>query len=192
MFVRLACTLLMASFLTPETAQAQDIVKYDLFQIDGDELYWRKTYFYSGPQENLRPEVVGMLKSKFFTFNVVRNEAGYIGEIRHYSVDCKRYGRTYLNTPRMYWDGEWTGKFIVEIQDNQYRVSVYALYFEKMEQSVGYYRNEKPVKGRYIDAVVRKDRRSFKKGEFSNLDLMDVSLGDNFDIKQKSVIPEQR
>lgn len=192
MFVRLACTMLLASFLTPETAQAQDIVKYDLFQIEGDELYWRKTYPYSGLPENLRPEVVGMLKSKFFTFSVVRNEAGYIGEIKHYSVDCKRYGRTYLNTPRMYWDGEWTGKFIVEILDNQYRVSVYALYFEKMEQSVGYYRNEKPVKGRYIDAVVRKDRRSFKKGEFSNLDLMDLSLSDNFDIKQKPVIPEQR
>lgn len=164
-------------------AEAQ---QYDHFEVDKDELYWRYTYSYSGSQDILRAEIVPLLKSKFFTFNVTRNEAGYSGEIKHYKVDCKRYGRTYLNTPRMYWEGEWTGKFIVEVMNNSYTVTVYALYYEKMEQSVGYHRTEKPVKGRYIDAVTKKNRTNFKKNEFSNLAMMSLSLKDQFDIVTKN------
>lgn len=186
MFVRVSFYFLFVSFLPSLEATSQEFMKYDLFQLERDELYWRNAYEYSGTADDLRPLVVQMLKSKFFTFNVIRNETGYNGEIRHYAVDCKRYDRTYLNTPRMYWDGEWTGKFKVEVLPNQYRVTVYALYFEKMEQSVGYYRNEKPVKGRYIDVVTRKNKRSFRKSEFSNLELMSLSLKDNFDIKYTS------
>ena len=172
-------------------ALGQDITVYDLFQLKEGDVYWQESYKYSGPPEDLRPRLVQMLKSKFFTFNVIRNESGYNGEIRHYQVDCKRYGRTYLNTPRMYWDGEWTGKFMVDVMENQYKVTIYALYYEKTEQSTGgYYRNEKIVKGRYVDAVTKK-KRSFRKNEFSNLTLMSQSLKDNFDYRN-TVAPEER
>ena len=160
--------------------------KYDHFEIENNDLYWKYTYLYLGSQDSLRREIVQLLKSKFFTFNVTRNEAGYSGEINHYKVDCKKYGRTYLNTPRMYWEGEWTGKFVVEVvDDNYYKVKIYALYFEKKEQSTGYYRTEKLVKGRYIDAVTKKNKSAFKKNEYSNLILMNLSLKDEFDIKNQ-------
>ncbi len=191
MFVRMSFCFLFVSFLLPLEATSQELTKFDLFQREGDELYWRNMYEYSMAADDLRPRVVQMLKSKFFTFNVIRNATGYNGEIRHYTVDCKRYDRTYLTTPRMYWDGEWTGKFTVEVLPNQYRVTVYALYFEKMEQSVGYYRNEKPIKGRYIDAVTRKNKSGFRKNEFSNLALMSLSLRDNFDIKNTQTVPDE-
>ncbi len=93
----------------------------------------------------------------------------------------------------MYWEGEWTGKFIVELKGGNYAVSVYALYYEKMDQTVvGYYRTQQPVKGRYIDAVTRKNRKEFRKGEYSNMDLMSLSLKDNFDIGQNPVVQEKR
>jgi hypothetical protein len=158
--------------------------QYDHFEVEKNDLFWRYTYDYAGAKDSLRREVVQMLKSKFFTFNVVRNEAGYNGELKHYKVDCKRYGRTYLNTPRMYCEGEWIGKFTVEVVDNHYQVNVYALYYEKMEKSTGYYRTEKPIKGRYIDAVLKKNRSGFKKSEFANMALMGLSLRDDFDIKK--------
>src|SRR6478736_1234889 len=157
--------------------------KFDHFEVENDELYWRFDFEYKGPRDSLRREVVQMLKSKFFTFNVTRNEVSYTGEIMHYKVNCEKYGRTYFNTPRMYWDGEWTGKFVVDVFDNIYRVTIYALYYEKMERSTGYYRTERPVRGRYIDAVLKKNKTEFKKGEFSNMQLMSVALKDDFDIR---------
>ncbi len=159
--------------------------KYDRFEVQNNDVFWRYTFQYKGSQDSLRREVVQMLKSKFFTFNVVRTETGYNGELKHYKVDCKRYGRTYLNTPRMYCEGEWTGKFIVDVVADYYLVTVYALYYEKIEKSTEYYRTENAVKGRYIDAVVKKNRTGFKKSEFANLDLMSLSLKNDFDIQPK-------
>jgi hypothetical protein len=167
------------------SAASQKLEQYGLFRLEEGDIVWRNTYTFGGQPENLRPLIVQMLKSKFFTFNVVRNEAGYIGEIQHYKVDCKRYGRSYINTPRMYWDGEWTGKFKVEVEADRYRVTVYALYAEKIEQNVGYYKSEKIVTGRYVDIVTKKGK-GFRKNESSNLDLMSISLKDSFDIGAKT------
>ncbi len=164
-------------------SQAQGLKRYGLFTIENDDIFWTNRYDYSGSLDSLRRHIVQMLKSKFYTFNVIRNEAGYNGEIRHYKVDCQRYGRTYLATPRMYWEGEWTGKFTVSVQENGYTVTVYALYYERPEQSTGYYRTEKLVKSRYIDAVTKRKSRDFKRGEFDNLALMSVGLKDSFDIR---------
>jgi hypothetical protein len=181
MFRLIVCCIVVALIVAvPILVQGQ---KYNYFEIENNDLYWRYTYEYTGSNDSLRREVVQMLKSKFFTFSVTRNEAGYNGEINHYKVDCKKYDRTYFNMPRMYSEGEWTGKFIVDVFDNHYQVIIFALYFEKFERSSGYYRTERAVKGRYIDAVTKKNRTIFKRNEFANLDLMSLSLKDNFDIK---------
>ena len=75
--------------------------QFDLFEIRDSELYWHNTYKYRGNADSLRREVVQMLKSKHFTFNVVRTEAGYNGELRHYKVEARKYGRKYFSTPRI-------------------------------------------------------------------------------------------
>lgn len=165
------------------TSYSQDELRYELFRIDQGDLYWSNTYNFHGSADSLRREVVQMLKSKFFTFNVIRNEAGYNGELKHYKVDCKRFGRNYYNTPRMYWYGEWTGKFVVEVLDNYYRVTVYALYAEKFQPAGANNRGQRITTGRYIESVTKKDRMTFKKSEKSNLDLMSLSLKDAFDIR---------
>jgi hypothetical protein len=162
--------------------QAVNAQQYDLFEIRDSDLYWHNTYQYNGNADSLRREVVQMLKSKFYTFNVIRNEAGYNGELRHYKVDCKKYGRKFFSTPHMYWDGEWTGKFVVEVFDHHYRVTIYALYAEKVEKT-GYYKTERITQGRYVEAVMRKDGSNFKSSEHHNLALMSVSLKDQFDIR---------
>jgi hypothetical protein len=162
--------------------------KYELFRVEQNDIYWSCTYSFSGSADSLRREVVQMLRSKFYTFNVVRNETGYYGEIKHYKVDCRRFGRSYYNTPRMYWDGEWTGKFIVEVLDNNYRVTVYALYAEKFQPAADNNRGQRITTGRYIEAVTRKDGMTFKKTEYANLDLMSLSLKAEFDIRN-TVIP---
>lgn len=158
--------------------------KYDLFEVAGEDLYWRNTYTYTGSADSLRRVVVSMLKSKMFTQNVIRNEMGYNGELRHYQIDCKRYGRTYTNTPRIYWDGAWSGKFVVEIRDNQYRVSIYALYFENTARSVTHYRTELPRKGFYIKEVLKKNRTGFKRSALADMALLSLALKDQFDIRQ--------
>ncbi|CAN5417463.1 hypothetical protein BH10BAC4_BH10BAC4_17070 [soil metagenome] len=191
MQIRVFVWLIFSGVFLAFEADSQDPTKYALFQLEGEELFWRNTYEYSDAPDELRYRVVQMLKSKFFTFNVTRNETGYTGEIRYYQVDCKRYGRSSLTTPRMYWEGEWTGKFMVVLLPNQYRVTIYALHYEKLEQSSGYYRTQQPVKGMYINAVTTKKKKGLKKSEFSNLVLMSVSLKDNFDINN-TVLPQQR
>lgn len=162
--------------------------KYELFRVEQNDVYWTYTYSFPGNADSLRREVVQMLKSKFYTFNVIRNETGYNGELKHYKVDCKRFGRSYYNTPRMYWYGEWTGKFIVEVLDNYYKVTVYALYAEKFQPAGNNNRGQRVSTGRYIEAVTKKDRKTFKKSEYANLDLMSLSLRDEFDIKN-TVVP---
>jgi len=164
-------------------AFAQEDSRYELFRIEQNDIYWTYTFDFPGSADSLRREVVQMLKSKFFTFNVIRNEIGYNGELKHFKVDCKRFGRNYYNTPRMYWYGEWTGKFIVEVLDNHYRVTVYALYAEKYQTGANNNRGQKVTTGRYIEAVTKKDRITFKRAEFANLHLMSLSLTDAFDIK---------
>jgi predicted membrane-bound dolichyl-phosphate-mannose-protein mannosyltransferase len=168
---------------TPALAQ-----KYDHFEVENNDLVWRYTFDYMGSTDSIRKEVAQMLKSKFFTFNVTRNEVGYMGEIKHYKLNCKQYGRTYYNTPRMYWDGEWTGKFRVEVLDNHYTITIYALYYEKMKQSTDYYRTERPVKGRYIDAVMKKHKTEFKNNERANMVMMSVGLRNDFDLKNTVLI----
>jgi hypothetical protein len=167
---------------------SQNEPRYELFRIEQNDLYWTYTYDFPGEADSLRREVVQMLKSKFFTFNVIRNEVGYNGELKHYKVDAKRFGRTYYNTPRMYWYGEWTGKFIVEVTDNHYRVTVYALYAEKFQPAGANNRGQRITTGRYIEAVTKKDRMTFKKSEFANLDLISLSFKDAFDIRN-TVVP---
>jgi hypothetical protein len=177
----------LTALFTSSIAQGQ---KYDLFEISNDDLYWHNTYKYPGSADSLRREVVQMLKSKFFTFNVIRNETGYNGEIKHYSIDCKRYGRRYATTPGVYWEGEWTGKFIVEVADDAYRVTVYALYGEKKEKKpLPYHRMTHAIGGRFIDLVTRSDHSGFRKTELSNVALMSASLKDAFDIT-RTVVPQ--
>src|SRR5690349_1583436 len=79
--------------------------QFDLLEIRDNDHYWHNKYKYRDDADSVRREVVQMLKSKFFTFNVIRNEAGYNGELRHYKVDCRKYGRKFFSTPKMYWDG---------------------------------------------------------------------------------------
>jgi hypothetical protein len=171
--------LLFIMLTAATTAHPQ---QFDLFEIRNDELYWHNTYKYSGNADSLRREVVQMLKSKHFTFNVIRNEAGYNGELRHYKVEARKYGRKFFTTPRMYWEGEWTGKFIVEVFDHHYRVTVFGLYAEKVEKT-GYYKTERTTQGRYLDVVAKKDHSDFKPSEHHNMALMSLSLKDNFDIR---------
>lgn len=158
--------------------------KYDLFEIENGELVWRYTYAYAGPQDSLRREVVSMLKSKIFTQHVVRNELGYTGELRHYQVDCKRYGRKYNNTPLMYWSGEWTGKFVIEVADNGYRITIYGLYFENKPQQISRTQTSTPRKGFYINEIWKKGHPKFKKNKLGDMILMSKSLRDAFDITQ--------
>ena len=167
--------------LAPLFIQAQ---KFDLFELENDELIWRYTYEYEGSQDSLRKEVVSMLKSKIFTQQVVRNELGYNGEIKHYLVDCKRYGRSYSNTPLIYWNGEWSGKFIVEVRDNRYRVTVYGLYFENKAQPSARYPNNNIRKGFYRNEVLSKGKPRFKKSVLPDMALMSLSLRDAFDIQK--------
>lgn len=161
--------------------------KYDLFEVEGEELFWRHTYEYEGSADSIRRVVVALLKSKMFTQNIIRNEVGYNGELRHYQVNCKKYGRSYSNTPRIYWDGEWSGKIIVEIKDNRYRVSIYALYFENSSQPSSYYRNQNPRKGFYVKEVLKKNKTGFKKNVLADMALMSLALKDEFDIRKLSL-----
>lgn len=191
MHLRHVVLIIIVFLLNYERSFAQGgLSRFDRFEIQGNELIWQSKYSYTGNADSIRHAVVQMLKSKFFTFNVIRNEEGYNGELRHYKVDCKKYDRSYINTPRMYWDGEWTGKFMVGIENNSYQVFVYALYYEKMEPSVGYYRSEKSVKGRYLEAVTEKSKKVFRKNELRNLSLMSQSLRDDFDIKNTFLVNE--
>jgi hypothetical protein len=181
---------ILISVGTIADAQTDSPSRYELFRIEQNDVYWSNTYNYKGNADSLRREVVQMLKSKFFTFNVIRNESGYNGELKHYKVECKRYGRTYYNTPRMYWYGEWTGKFVVEVLDHTYRVTVYAMYAEKFQPSGSNRGGQRITTGRYIEAVTKKDRMTFKKHESANLDLLSISLKDAFDIKN-TVVPTE-
>lgn len=166
-------------FLAPLFIQAQ---KFDLFELENNELIWRYTYEYHGSVDSLRKEVVSMLKSKIFTQHVIRNELGYNGEIKHYMVDCKRYGRSYSNTPLIYWSGEWSGKFVVEVRDNRYRVTIYGLYFENKAQPSARYPNNTIRKGFYRNEVLNKGKSHFKKSVLPDMALMSLSLRDAFDI----------
>lgn len=160
----------------------QTIARFETFEARNKDLYWQMAFDCGGKRDSVRAAVVQMLKSKFFTFNVIRNEVGYNGELKHYRIDCKRYGRSYLNTPRMFWDGEWIGKFVVEVFDGRYTVKVYAMYYESVAPSTDYYKTEKPVKGRLFDAVMRKDGVTFKKNQQAHLALLGQSLRDSFSL----------
>ena len=180
---RLVFTLFLIFAALGVSRARQSINKYEDFELKEGELYWTYTYSYPGNADSIRRAVVQLLKSKAFTRNVIRNEIGYNGEIDHYEVDCKRYNRKYVNTARIYWEGEWTGKFMVEIKDNRYHVTVYGLYYE-IEDHPGYYKTMRSkLKGRYVDVVARKDRASLRKAEFEDMSLMNLSLKDQFDIK---------
>jgi len=183
--------LLILLVLVMGKCLAQGESKFELFRVEGDDLYWTQTFSFNGDADSLRREVVQMLKSKFFTFNVIRNETGYNGELKHYKVDCRRFGRNYYNTPRMYWYGEWTGKFVVEVLDNYYRVTVYALYAEKFQSAANNNRGTGVTTGRYLESVTKKDRLTFKKSEYANMHLMSISLTDAFDIR-KTVVPNEK
>lgn len=171
--------ILAHSFLS----HAQELSQYDRFQLDEDELYWQNHYDCPGNADSVLYAVEQMLKSSDFTYNVIRGKDAFSGKLIHYKVDPKRYGRTYLNTPKMYWDGEWSGQFVVDVSTGHYSVTVYALQFKSETQSVGHYKPEKIRTGLYIDAVTVNKRQSFLKSEFLNLSLMSLSLKNNFDIK---------
>jgi hypothetical protein len=160
---------------------AQEISQYDRFQLAEGELYWQNSYPCDGDADSIRHMVEQMVQSRTFTYDVVRGKEGYRGKLKHYGVHPKQYGRTYLNTPKMYWDGEWSGQFHIEIGDGYYSVTVFDLHYKSETQSVGHYTPEKIRSGSYIDDVTTNNRQSFLKSEFPNLSLMSVSIKDNFD-----------
>ena len=171
------------------TAFSGKAQKFDLFEIDNNELIWRYTYEYAGPADSLRNEITTMVKAKPFTRNVTRNEigdagVGYYGEIQHYHVDCERYGRKYQNTPLIYWSGEWKGKFVIEVRNNRYQVTIYGLYFENQPlKTPSPHQSKQPRKGYYIKEVWQKGHPTFKKNVSEDMLLMSLSLRDAFDIK---------
>jgi len=166
----------------PILCHSQELSQYDRFQLYGEELYWQYDYKCPGNADSIRQAVEHMLTSRSFTFHVVRNKYEYSGNLNHYRVNPKQYGRTYLNTPKMYWDGEWSGKFIVDVGDGYYSVTVYDLQHQTKTQSVGHYNPGKVRTGQYVDDVTIHNRLSLNKSEFINLSLMSLSLKDNFDI----------
>ena len=180
----LLCLVLLYSI----QGHAQGISQYDRFQLQEGELYWQNNYEYTGNTDSVRRAVEKMLKSKAFTFSVIRSDEGYSGKINHFKVNPKQYGRSYTNTPKMYWDGEWSGKFVVEVGKGHYLVTIYSLEFQSETQPVGHYNPEKVRTGQYINAVTT-NKQSFLKSEFMNLSLMSLSLKDNFDLKN-AVIPQ--
>jgi hypothetical protein len=161
---------------------AQEIAQYDRFQLQEGELFWQHNYVYPGSADSVRLAVEKMLKSRDFTFSVVRGKDGFTGKINHYKVNPKKYGRTYTNTPKMYWDGDWSGKFMIEVAQGHYQVTIYDLQFKSETQAVGHYRPEKVRTGNYLDAVTTANKKSFVKSEFINLSLISLSLKDNFDL----------
>lgn len=173
-------------FISSFYAQAQ---KFDLFEIENNELIWRYTYEYDRAADSLRSEITTMIKSKAFTRNVTRNTigdggVGYYGEIQHYQVDCEHYGRKYQNTPLIYWSGEWSGKFVIEVRNNRYQVTIYGLYFEnKPIKTPSPHQTKNPRKGYYIKEVWEKGSPTFKKNVTDDMVLMSLSLRDAFDIK---------
>lgn len=173
----------IALLLVFQEGRAQKAESYNFFSIKEHDVYWSYTYQYKGSVDSLRAQIVPMLKSKYYTQSVFKTEAGYNGEMNHYKVNARKYGRTSFNTHRIYWSGEWTGKFIIEVLDNMYRVTVYGLYGDIVQKNPANYRQEKIVKGRYYDIVTRGDGKSFRRGELNNMQLMSVSLKDEFDIK---------
>ncbi len=176
-------------FLSIGAASAQQVInKYQDFELKEGELYWRSIYSYPEKTDSLRGSLEQLLVSKSFTQNVTQTETGYTGEIKAYRVNCKRYGRKYMNTLRMYWEGNWTGKFIVEIKGGRYRVTVYGLYYEITESKPAYNRVPSgPLKGKYIDAVCGEDYLSFRKSELNHMSLMNLALKDD-DIKNLKLI----
>lgn len=162
--------------------------KNDLFEIENNELIWRNTYAYAGSLDSLRSEVVSLLKSKVFTRNVTRTEIGYggmgyTGEIEHYQVDCERYGRKYSNTPLIYWSGEWKGKFVIEVRDNKYQLTIYGLYFENQAtKNSPPHQTKTTRKGFYSKEVWEKGHAAFKPNVLRDMTLMSISLRDAFDI----------
>jgi len=177
-------SLLFCLMLSCFTGHTQEILQYDRFHLEEGELYWQHTYECRGNQDSIRQAVEHMLKARTFTFHVVRSKDAFSGKLSHYTVNAKNYGRTYLNTPKAYWDGEWSGKFTVEARDHHYTVTVYALQYKSETQSVGHYKPEKIRTGQYIDDVTVHNRQGLLNSEFSNLSLMSLSLKDNFDLNK--------
>jgi hypothetical protein len=190
--MKLKYVFLVVNLLLTITLSAQTITRYENFELKEGELYWRYIYNYSGNADSLRREVVQLLKSKSFTNNVIRNELGYNGELDHYMIDCERYHRKYIQTPRMFWEGEWSGKFIVEIKDNRYRVTVYALSYEIKEATTFTRQLKNPsIKKRYVNVVKDRHKTGIRKSEFENMAFLGLSLKDQFDIKNlKPIVGE--
>ena len=181
--------LLFYFVVVPLLSYSQDIQQYDRFQLQEGELYWQNNFECPGKVDSIRLAVERMLQSRSFTFDVKRAKDGYRGKLSHYHVNPKQYGRTYSNTPKMYWDGEWSGNFFIEIHEGYYSVVVYDLQFKTETQAVGHYKPEKIREGSYVDAVTNNNKQNFLKSEFLNLTLMSVSLKDNFDIQY--VVPKE-
>ena len=171
------------SFLACAASAQQDISRYEDFELNESELYWRFIYTYSGSADSLRKAVSQLLRNKTFTQNVIRTETGYTGELSHYRVNCKRYGRKYTNTLRMYWEGNWKGKFKVEVKEGRYRVTIYGLYYEINTPPDYKHTPQGPMKGKYIDVLCGKDYTCFRKSELGHMPLMNIALKDEFDIK---------
>ena len=172
---------LLAVCLNPIYTQAQEVLQFDRFQLQEGELYWQHNYVYSGSADSVQQAVEKMLKFRNFTFSIVRGKTGFTGKINHYRVNPKQYGRTYTNTPKMYWDGEWSGKFMIEVGAGHYQVTIYDLQYKSETQPVGHHQPEKVRTGYYID-VVTTNKKSLLKSEFINLSLISLSLKDNFDL----------
>ncbi len=152
-----------------------------LFKIEDDELIWQCIYPAEANMDSLITQIERLLKGKVYTRNVLRNELGFDGEIHNYKVDCKKYGRNFFNTPKMYWEGNWFGKFFVEVKDNKYRVTIYGLFYERTTASTTNSRQKESKKYSYASHVT-KDDGSIKRSERDNMLLMSQSLKDEFDL----------
>lgn len=175
--------LLTLTLSTAVLGQQKDWVSEGSFHLEQQELIWQHIYTYDGEADSLEYLITQFLRGKYYTHHIIKSEAGFTGEIHHLKLDCKRLGRTYLNTPRMYWSGEWTGKFNVEIKGSRYRVSVFHLHFVNKPEPQNHKTSRYPLKGLYIDIVTKKNRTAFKVNERLNIALMSVALHDEFNIR---------
>jgi hypothetical protein len=149
---------------------------------EGD-VYWQNDYPNTGTFDSLRKALEGILKEKYFTNNVIRKGLAYEGDIKNFHIDCRKYGRKYADTPRVYWDGYWNGRFHIRLDTHTYHVTVYALHYEWKGSEPSNPRYKGKRKGRYVDLVSRQNRSRFRPSQVHDMMLLSLALKEVFDLK---------
>jgi hypothetical protein len=172
--------LIIVLLLLPFWSNAQKITTYGDWKIsEQGNAIWQRVFEDSTVNTS---DIIAHLKTLSYCTEVEERDGIVYGKVKNHVLDLK--GQKGAGALPYIYHGKWNWAIAIDTKPGKYRVTVSGITFDSGNvQASGL---EIPIAGTYEEAVVKKDRTSFKNGQLNHMATFGECIKKCFTVRKKS------